>query len=222
MKITLTSSKTKEVIELEGDRIFLSSDHHLRHFNVLKFEDRPYANLDEMDEDLISKHNSVVTNNDIWLCLGDFVWSKKADGGGTDGLLRLCPQFNAKNKVLFLGNHDDMKLKDYFDAGFEYVFDKDDIVWMRSSNFKGVIRVNHRPPFNEKIEKDKDVDFSPMMFDKSSPINICSTIIKQKCICGHVHRLFKRYKNGPVINVSTDAWDGYPVNINEILRYLYS
>ena len=35
--------------------IFYSSDLHFGHKNVLKFDNRPYANTDEMDRDMIRK-----------------------------------------------------------------------------------------------------------------------------------------------------------------------
>ena len=55
--------------------IFLYSDYHFGHANILKFTKRPYKTIDEMNEDIIRRHNKVVKPHDIVYDLGDAVWS---------------------------------------------------------------------------------------------------------------------------------------------------
>jgi calcineurin-like phosphoesterase family protein len=62
---------------------------------------RPYKDVQEMEEALIEAHNSVVTDNDEWHCLGDFAFTTNQ---GT--LERIFKALKGKRKVLYRGNHD--------------------------------------------------------------------------------------------------------------------
>lgn len=54
---------------------FFTADLHLGHTNVLEYCNRPYANVNEMDESIIDKWNSVVTRGDTVFVVGDFAWN---------------------------------------------------------------------------------------------------------------------------------------------------
>ena len=54
--------------------IFFTSDEHFGHANVIKFCNRPFADLEEMREGLIERHNSVVGTGDLVYHLGDMFW----------------------------------------------------------------------------------------------------------------------------------------------------
>ena len=54
------------------DHIWFTGDHHFWHKNILKYAERPYDNVNEMDEDLIEKWNSKVDPFDLVYYLGDF------------------------------------------------------------------------------------------------------------------------------------------------------
>lgn len=79
------------------------SDLHLGHENVIKFDNRPFSNIQEMEDIIIERWNNRVTKDDIVYILGDFSWEKE------DGWLRVLDKLNG-NKVLIKGNHD---LKNY-------------------------------------------------------------------------------------------------------------
>ena len=51
---------------------WISGDHHFGHANVIKYCNRPYVNVTEMDNELISIWNSYVAPKDIVYYLGDF------------------------------------------------------------------------------------------------------------------------------------------------------
>lgn len=90
--------------------IFLCSDHHFGHSSVITFVDnnneiiRKFNHIDEHDEYLIEKHNSVVSENDRVYFLGDLVFSKK--------YIHLVGRMKGR-KVLIKGNHDKLELKEY-------------------------------------------------------------------------------------------------------------
>ena len=54
------------------DHLWFTSDQHFGHENIIQYTDRPYINVSEMDEDLIEKWNSVVSQWDVVYHLGDF------------------------------------------------------------------------------------------------------------------------------------------------------
>jgi len=96
---------------------FFASDHHLGHANILVFKQadgvtpcRPFTDVDEMNEAIIERHNSVVREKDTIWFLGDVVINRR--------YLELVKRFNGR-KRLILGNHDIFKNKDYYNAGFE-------------------------------------------------------------------------------------------------------
>lgn len=79
---------------------FYISDTHFGHGNVIMYDDRPYKDAAEMDEDMIKRWNSVVTDSDTVYILGDFCWSTK---GQT--IADILGKLNG-SKVLIKGNHD--------------------------------------------------------------------------------------------------------------------
>ena len=57
---------------MEFDKVWFTSDHHFGHGNIIKYNERPYSNSSEMNEDLIEKWNDSVDIDDIVYHLGDF------------------------------------------------------------------------------------------------------------------------------------------------------
>ena len=52
--------------------IFVTADHHFGHANIIRFVNRPFANVDEMDQGMIDAWNAVVGWDDEVYHLGDF------------------------------------------------------------------------------------------------------------------------------------------------------
>lgn len=92
---------------------FIIADTHFGHENIIKYENRPFNNVDEMNTKLIKLWNSVVGKNDLVYVLGDFTLSRKIDV-----IKALVNQLNGR-KILIMGNHDTRKPKDYIECGFE-------------------------------------------------------------------------------------------------------
>lgn len=78
---------------------FYISDMHFDHANCLHFDNRPFKDVDDMNEKMIANWNSVVANEDHVYILGDFCWKK--EDRWLEILLRLKGQ-----KTLIQGNHD--------------------------------------------------------------------------------------------------------------------
>lgn len=81
--------------------IYFSSDLHLNHKNIIKYSNRPFQDVQEMNEKLIENHNKIVKQKDTWYFLGDFAMYYNLDRLGD-----LINRFNGK-KYFVLGNHDD-------------------------------------------------------------------------------------------------------------------
>lgn len=78
---------------------FFTSDLHFAHKNIVKWSERPYDDVDAMDEALVAEWNAVVRPGDRVFVLGDFSF---AEPGKTSTILqRLVGQ-----KFLIRGNHD--------------------------------------------------------------------------------------------------------------------
>lgn len=75
------------------------ADCHFGHGNILKFDHRPFENIEEMESVMVSNWNSVVKNDDTTYILGDFCWNKESEW------IRILDSLNG-NKVLIRGNHD--------------------------------------------------------------------------------------------------------------------
>ena len=81
--------------------IWFTADPHYGHANIIRFQERPYADLDEMHEALIQNYNDLVQDGDMVYILGDFSFQRNPD----PVFYRLKGQ-----KHLILGNHDKLKL----------------------------------------------------------------------------------------------------------------
>ena len=99
-------------------RIWVTSDTHFHHRNILVYEasSRPWTDIDKMDAGLIQRWNDKVGSNDVVFHLGDFSF-------GSKGRVRdVVSKLNGR-KFLLLGNHDrEQRGWDWIELGFERVF----------------------------------------------------------------------------------------------------
>lgn len=82
-------------------QIWVASDHHFYHKNIIRFCDRPFATVEEMNAEMIKRHNEVVGHNDDVYFLGDIAFCDEAR------LIDILLQMNG-TKYLVLGNHDNV------------------------------------------------------------------------------------------------------------------
>jgi len=76
------------------------SDYHLGHSRVLSLCNRPFKNINEHDNVLITNHNSLVTDNDTVIDLGDVGFRCRPEY-----LADCLSRMNGK-RIVILGNHD--------------------------------------------------------------------------------------------------------------------
>lgn len=78
---------------------FFISDLHFGHRNVLAYDNRPFATIEEHDEELIKRWNSRLSSNDTGWILGDLGWYS------SDRMESILKRLNGE-KRLCIGNHD--------------------------------------------------------------------------------------------------------------------
>jgi len=86
------------------EKLFFTSDNHFGHSNVIKFCDRPWSSVEEMNKGMIELWNSTVPEDGVVICCGDFLWAK-------DEIDEFAEKLNGKI-YLVRGNHDQCKLRD--------------------------------------------------------------------------------------------------------------
>ena len=113
-------------------KLFLTADLHLGHENIIKYENRPFANKESMDAVIIKKWNSVVSNRDKVIVAGDVSFYNK---GKTSEIIN---RLNGK-KILVKGNHDSRNNNWWLDVGFDEVSSYPII-------YKDWFVISHEPP----------------------------------------------------------------------------
>lgn len=88
------------------DNVFFVSDMHFSHKNIIKYCNRPFSSVSEMNEKLIENWNNVVSDNDIVFHLGDFAF------GGSSLYKDILDRLNG-SIYLILGNHDNKALYNF-------------------------------------------------------------------------------------------------------------
>lgn len=97
--------------------VFFTSDCHWNHTNIIKYCERPFESVEDMNETLINNWNSQVQKNDIVFYLGDLLM-----GSNYVLLDALIKSLNG-NIILIRGNHDHFTDKQYLSCGIKKVSD---------------------------------------------------------------------------------------------------
>lgn len=118
----------------DGSKIFLTSDTHFGHSNIIKFCDRPFNNVEEMDYKLIEAWNKKVPQDGLVFHLGDFAW------GGYEFWKKIREQLNG-DIILIKGNHDQKNMSSTAEQElFQYV------TWQMLIEIEGrKVLLNHFP-----------------------------------------------------------------------------
>ncbi len=86
--------------KIEADNLYFTSDLHLMHKNIIKYVNRPFSSIIEMEEVLINNWNRVVPKDGTVFLLGDFIFT-----GNISIIESYIKRLNG-NIHLILGNHD--------------------------------------------------------------------------------------------------------------------
>lgn len=163
------------------------SDPHWGHTNILQLAHRPFSDIHEMNDALISNYNRIVKPDDHVLWLGDCFFK-----GGKEWKQETMKRLNGR-KSLLLGNHD-TGMASMLSLGFELVIDDTIMISMdgvpcRICHYSSVSRVDD--------ERYKD--------------RLPPKVKGEWLIHGHTHSNIKM--EGNRICVCCDAWDYGPVRM---------
>lgn len=89
---------------MNTNKIWFTSDNHFGHKNIIKFTNRPFLDVEEMNKEMINRWNEKIGKDDIVYHLGDFAL---ASPGKTRQLRK---QLNGKIHLI-KGNHESLALE---------------------------------------------------------------------------------------------------------------
>jgi calcineurin-like phosphoesterase family protein len=95
-------------MKVDKNKFKVSSDLHFFHHNVLAYCSRPWTNIEDMNEGLVTNWNSVVNKDDKAFIIGDVGMGGKSKG---PLLANILSRMNG-DKYLVPGNHDTYILED--------------------------------------------------------------------------------------------------------------
>lgn len=176
--------------------IFFTADSHHRHRNILRLDERPFATLEEHDEELIRRWNEKVKPGDTVYHLGDFCFSG----------LECCRDFKNQlngNIILILGNHDGnmMRMRKVFSEVHKSLV----------IDFHGrKVNLCHRPYKNVLL-----LAKYPISAKKGFALEDDGRFL----IHGHTHKSGEKQR-GRQINVNVLFWDFTPASEWEILKLI--
>jgi calcineurin-like phosphoesterase family protein len=170
-----------------------TADLHLSHANIIKHCKRPWPIIEEHNENLISRWNSVVSNRDHVYVLGDFAMIPKQQDGTPRMKIYKRLRHRLKGKIhLILGNHDEMS-QDVYSAFTEVT------------------------PYKElKIDKQKITLMHYPMRSWNGAFHGSGHLF------GHVHGRLESEDTGVSFDVGVDvpAWNYMPVNWETVRKKL--
>jgi calcineurin-like phosphoesterase family protein len=177
--------------------IYLTSDHHFGHHNVIEYCGRPYKDVYHMNQDMIDRWNSIVSPSDHVVYLGDFCMNPKYYG--------ILKNLNRKSIDIYLGNHDlgfpnkPKKIERLLEFGFDSVHLHGELEISPGV----VVNLSHMPYKGSGDRSYTERYTDQRLEDDGRPL-----------LCGHVHEKWKT--KDKMINVGVDVWDFYPVSLDQI------
>jgi calcineurin-like phosphoesterase family protein len=185
---------------------WFSADLHLGHENIIRYCDRPFRDVDEMNAGLVARWNTLVSPTDTVWVLGDVAMGRIALS------LPRVAELNGR-LVLLTGNHDRcwpghgeqaQEWTDaYLDAGFAEVHHGTIDITVRADDGRSaLVSACHFPYVGDSQDLDRHPGARP-------------TDEGRWLLHGHVHEVWRQ--NGRMINVGIDAWGGVPVSAAAVL-----
>jgi calcineurin-like phosphoesterase family protein len=173
---------------------FFTSDLHLGHANIIKYCNRPFSTLEEMNNKIISNWNARVKKEDVVFHVGDFCFKNTKNNipkGEGDAQREVEYEKQLNGKIIFIqGNHDKNSQC------------KTPIESITISLGGRTLRLVHKP---DHVNFAYDLHLTGHVHEKWQCQRFTSNVVAGITDC---------------VNVGVDVWNFYPVTINEILaRY---
>jgi calcineurin-like phosphoesterase family protein len=184
--------------------IWVTADHHFGHANIIRYCDRPFADVGEMTDTMVRKWNATVDAGDTVWHLGDFAMNK--------GALSVAELLNGE-KFILKGNHDRESWKSYQDVGFKRLLeisDRDEKNGLAYKVVDGrVIYLTHNPP--SLI----DMPVADRVAQEYGARTIIEGAIPWIWLHGHSHGA-SGIRHDNVIDVGVDCYAFAPVSLDAL------
>lgn len=168
------------------------SDPHFGHQNIIKYCNRPFDNVEQMNKTMIEKYNAIIGDDDTVMWLGDCFFKGPI---GKD----VMKQLNG-HKILVLGNHD-KSAGHMAGLGFDLVMEE---CFMKIAG--RTCRLKHYPYFNSEPKGARKDD---RYKDRRPP-----KVKHEALLHGHTHSKIKKYNN--MIHCGVDSWNYSPALYSEV------
>ena len=96
--------------------VFFTADPHFFHSNIIKYCNRPFKTVEEMNEKIISNYNNIVKDSDTVYFLGDIIFLKNINQ------IQIFLKRLKGKKILIYGSHDKI-LREYHNH-IAHIFDQ--------------------------------------------------------------------------------------------------
>lgn len=183
---------------------YFTADTHFGHINIIKYCNRPFDSVEEMNERIVENFNKVVQPEDTLIHLGDVSMGKIED------TIEWARKLNG-HKILIPGNHDRVWVGETLTRQLKYKELYEDIFQViphPTHTFFGeeMVLMSHFPYAGDHTEEDRHQEFRPYNQGRF-------------LLHGHIHDEWK-IKEGRMLNVGIDEWDYRPVSVDEIQPYI--
>ena len=179
---------------------FTTGDLHFGHKNIMKYEKiRNFSSIEEMDNYLIKKWNSIVGKEDHTFVVGDVSFYD-------DEKTKECIERLNGFKHLIIGNHDkDRTWQKWIKMGFNSV--QSEIILDASKDIR--FKFCHYPYAGDNSFEGRFIDKRPVKQDSVWLIH------------GHMHSQGSKFDEiNKQVCVSTELWNFSPVNLDNIMALI--
>lgn len=180
-------NSTTVKLEASMANLWFTADTHFGHAKIIDYENRPFKNVDEMDDLLIRRWNEDIQSEDTVYHLGDFSLCNKPK-------TRVIFDQLHGHKHLILGNHDAQRSNGWWrDIGFETVR----MAYLLDTGALFLYLVHDPMKIPEAME----------FYDETDPL----------FLHGHVHGKKRLWQpRSRIIHVGIDAWGYWPVSLKQL------
>ena len=196
--------------------VFFTADQHWGHKNIIKYCNRPFESVEEMDAEMIRRWNAVVEPGDTVYHLGDFTME------GYAYAKEIFAQLDGRVRILSLPWHHDKRWLQKAITAPPHTQDKS---YVHSQTFVRLL-----PPI-EVIEVSRHGGAVPM---GERPLKITlghypmmsweASYHGAYHLHGHSHGAWNSHEGvtggGFILDVGVDAWAYAPVSLDEVRTYM--
>ena len=190
--------------------VFFTGDQHFGHARIIKFCNRPFKDVEEMDAEMVRRWNVVVEPDDTVYHLGDFTME------GYAFAQQMFAQLNGKVRILSLPWHHDRRWLAKAKTAPPHTQDKS---YVHSQTFVRLL-----PPI-EVIEVSRHGGTVPKG-ERPLKITLChypmasweASYHGAWSLHGHSHGEYDG--GGFMLDVGVDAWAFAPVSLDEVRTYM--